>query len=160
MRINRRTTPKGVVFLGVLAAMPLLSACASGRAGQPAAYRQWPWHRPPAAAPVAVLELPVLSNSAVPLMVQQYWLRNTLRVDLGAIRGNGSLRLLPSAVNGWPVRLEFAVRPGGVAQLEVQGDQRVVFMVSAATIDGGVQVLPLSPTVYSAATSDITIRWH
>jgi hypothetical protein len=88
----------------------------------------------------------------------QFWNRNNLRVDLTGIAGSGVLRLTPSAVNGWPVRLEFAVRPGSFAQLEVRGDQRAVFNI-AATGDGAPEILPLSPDVYSSATKVITLTW-
>jgi hypothetical protein len=56
---------------------------------------------------VAVNELPVQTESSAPLTVLQYWSRNTLRVDLGVVGGTGSVKLLPSPVNGWPARLEF-----------------------------------------------------
>jgi hypothetical protein len=42
----------------------------------------------------------------------------------------------------------------------VQGDQRVVFAVPASTADGGPQVLPLSPTAYSASTTAIVVTWN
>jgi hypothetical protein len=157
MRNNRWIHP--VTGWAALAAALLLSACAGKSVVKPSSWHL-PWHKTAAAAPVAVTELAVLSEASVPLTVLQYWSRNTLRVDLGSFSGSGSLRLLPSPVNGWPARLEFAVRPGSMSQLEVQGDQRAVFAVSEATVDGGLQTLPVAPTVYSAATTAIVVSWN
>jgi hypothetical protein len=142
-----------------LATALLLTACAGHTALKPSSWHL-PWHKAAVAAPVPVAELPVQSDSGNPVAVLQYWTRNTLRVDLGAVGGSGSLKLLPSPVNGWPARLEFAVRAGSIRQLEVQGDQRAVFAVSATTSDGALQTLPVSPTVYSPATAAIVVSWN
>ena len=161
MRNNRwlgRTTG-GAAAAAALACALLLAACAGRSAVKPSAWHL-PWHRPPPAAPVPVAELPVRSATGEPVTVLQYWTRNTLRVDLGAVGGSGSLQLLPSPVNGWPARLEFAVRAGSMTQLEVQGEQREVFQVSAATSDGAPQTLPVSPSVYSPATAAIVVSWN
>ncbi len=160
MRNNRWTTPAmGRAAMAAVASMLLLTACANRAALKPSSWHL-PWRKAPVAAPLPVVELPVQSDSGTPLTVLQYWTGNTLRVDLSAVSGSGSLKLLPSPVNGWPARMEFAVRAGGITQLEVQGDQRAVFAVSAATSDGAPQTLPVSPTVYSPATVAIVVSWN
>ena len=144
MRINRWMIPaSGRVALAALATLLLLTACGGRTTLKPSSWHL-PWHKTPPAAPVAVQELPVQSEAGVSLDVPQYWSRNTLRVDLSGFGGIGSLKLLPSPVNGWPARLELAVGVGSITQLEVQGDQRAVFVVSALTSDGTPQVLPVS----------------
>ena len=151
--------PVARAAMTALSAALLLTACAGRSAVKPSTWRL-PWHRAPAAAPAPVAELPVQADTGDPIMVLQYWTRNTLRVDLSAADGSGSLKLLPSPVNGWPARLEFVVRAGSITQLDVQGDQREVFAVSADTSDGAPQTLPVSPSVYSAATAAIVVSWN
>jgi hypothetical protein len=160
MRNNRWISPAmGRVTVAAMASLLLLTACAGRAALKPSSWHL-PWRKAPVAAPVPVVELRVQSDSGTPITVLQYWMRDTLRVDLSAVGGSGSLKLLPSPVNGWPPRMEFAVRAGSITQLEVQGDQRAVFAVSAATSDGAPQTLPVSPSVYSPATAAITVSWN
>lgn len=122
----------------------------------------WPWHRPhrvaPAPAPVMAVAVSVpgaatgTRGSALP----QAWDGNALLLDLTGQSGRGSAVLQPYAGIGWPVRMEFRVRPGSVARLEVQGTQRVVFFVPA---QGGTQLLRLDPGVYGPHTARVTLRW-
>jgi hypothetical protein len=137
----------------------LLSGCASTKALKPANWHL-PWHRAATPAPAAVQELSIQSEVTSAASVQQYWSRNTLRVDLTGLSGSGTLQLQANAANGWPARLEFAVRPGSMAQLEVKGEQRVVFPVPASDAGGTPLVLPLSPTAYGAATRLLTVSWN
>lgn len=139
-------------------ALALLLALTAVAADQP---RHWytPWRKAPAAAPIPVQELD-LSGSAAGA-VRQYWNRNNLRLDLTAVSGAGDLVVRPGAVNGWPVRIEFAVRPGSIGALEVRGDKRVHFTVPAAAgADGEPQVLQLGTGVYTRATRAIELHWQ
>jgi hypothetical protein len=118
-----------------------------------------PWRRATIAAPVPVSELSVatLDNASAPSL-PQFWNRNTLRVDLGGLAGSGGLALAPNAVNGWPLRIEFAVRPGSMKQLEVVGDTRVLFAVTAEGAE--TLLLPLGSGVYTPSTKLLTLRWE
>lgn len=131
-----------LVALGLAAG---LSACA---AHWPALH--WPWTHRAAPAPQPVSVLSVEGAGAI----VQYWDRNTLQVDLTAESGDGSAVL--RAPHGWPIRLEFKVRPGSFGRLEVVGRDRVVFDVPA---QGGPTVLPLAPAAYAPDTPQIAIRW-
>lgn len=143
----------------MIAAAMLLAACTSHPALHPSHWHM-PWQRAAATAPVPVAELGLEADGSNPLpSVVQYWNRNTLHVELGAVTGTGSFRLLPSAVNGWPMRIEIAVQPGSMNQLQVRGDQRVVFNVTTSAV-GGLQVLQLGSGVYSAKTPAITVSWE
>ena len=111
----------------------------------------WPWrHRTPA-APQPVQELSVDGTTSI----QQFWDRNTLLLDLTALRGDGEAHL--KATHGWPVRIEFKVQPGSMALLEVRALERTVFEVPA---EGAKPVvLKLAPGSYAADTPQIVIRW-
>ena len=88
--------------------------------------------------------------------ISQYWERNTLRFDLTALSGEGQATLSQIKSVGWPIRLEFLVRPGSFGQLEVVGAQRVVFEIPT---QGQNTVLKLAPGVYSPDTESLTLRW-
>jgi hypothetical protein len=130
----------------VLAILPIaLVACASGR--------HWPWHHrhtPPQAVHVVTLQ----SDNASGIV--QYWDRNTLQFDLTALSGEGAATLTPVKSVGWPIRLEFKVRPGRFGRLEVIGVQRVVFDLPSQGKD---LVLKLAPDAYLPETERITLRW-
>jgi len=110
----------------------------------------WPWrHRaPPAPQPVQEL--------SAPAPILQFWDRNTLLLDLTALRGEGTATLMPVAARGWPIRIEFRVQPGSIAHLEVQGRERVVFEVPG---QGAPVVFRLAPDAYVADTPKISLRW-
>jgi hypothetical protein len=111
----------------------------------------WPWrHRAPP-PPQPVQELTIEGGAGI----QQFWDRNTLQIDLTAMSGDGTAVL--RAAHGWPIRLEFKVRPGGFAQLEADGLQRAVFSVPA---QGNPTLLKLAPGSYAPDTPQITIRWR
>jgi hypothetical protein len=129
---------------GAAAVIALLCAALAGCA------MHWPWrHRPPP-APQPVQEL------LAPAPILQFWDRNTLLLDLTALRGEGVATLTPVARRGWPIRLEFRVQPGSIAQLEVQGRERVVFEVPGT---GAPVVFKLAPDAYVADTPQISLRW-
>jgi len=141
---------------------------AAPMAATPARPRHWytPWRKPPAPPPVPVHELDISSGGApagtgAAVTVLQFWNRNNLRVDLTGQAGSGALELRPAAGGSWPVRLEFAVRPGSMAQLEVRGEKRVVFNVpAAASADGAPQILELGVGVYTLQTPALTLSWQ
>ena len=118
----------------------------------------WPWTRRPAAAPPRAHAVIIAADPAVgPQPIAQYWDRNALLLDLTSISGEGEARLTPiAAQGGWPVRLEFRVRPGSIARLEVLAAQRVVYSVPGA---GAPLLLKLTPGVYQPDTPGITVRW-
>lgn len=117
----------------------------------------WPWHRHGAPGPQSVQELSIqMQGVAGAKSIAQYWDRNTLLLDMRAISGEGSAVVAPRAGTAWPVRLEFRVRSGSFANLEVSGVQRVQFTVPA---QGAVTLLKLDPGVYLANTAAITLHW-
>jgi len=111
----------------------------------------WPWRHRAAPPPAPVQEVSISGTTAI----QQFWDRNTLLLDLTALRGDGEASFTTS--HGWPVRLEFKVQPGRFAQLEVRALERTVFEVPA---QGDKPVmLKLAPGAYAADTAQIAIRW-
>lgn len=117
----------------------------------------WPWHRRAAPPPQPVHALIVTPDaSAGSLAIQQFWDRNTLLIDLSGISGVGAATLTPIKELGWPIRLEFRVVPGSIARLEVQGAQRVVYVVPS---QGTAELLRLAPGAYLPDTAQITLRW-
>jgi hypothetical protein len=142
------------LLISVLAGCLLLGGCAT--ALHPSKWKL-PWRHAPAAEPAPVSELKVEGEAAA--SVRQTWQRNTLRIDLTAVAPSGSLKLLPNAADGWPLRIEFAVRPGSFAMLEVRGEQRVVFNVA---VSGGepLQILALTPAAYTPATEAMSLNWQ
>jgi hypothetical protein len=111
----------------------------------------WPWRHRAVPPPAPVHELDIQGTAAI----LQYWDRNTLLLDLTALRGEGTASL--GAAHGWPVRLEFKVQPGSFGQLEVSGLERTLFQVPAQGT--GPVVLKLAPGTYAADTRQIAIRW-
>ena len=121
-----------------------LSACAI----------HWPWKPRPKPAPQPVHYVTVVPDQAA---ISEYWDRNTLQFDLTALSGEGSATLSQIKSVGWPVRLEFLVRPGSFGQLEVVGAQRVVYEVP--TQGTANLIFGLASGVYPADTQSITLRW-
>jgi hypothetical protein len=118
------------------------------------------WRKAPQSAEISQ-ELVVEANQkdqtgADAPQLPQSWQRNAVQLDLTSLGGEGSLKLRPLAGHGWPVRLEFLVRPGSFAQLEVHGDQRVVLTVPVGT---GPVVLKLPSGVYSATSHELQLSW-
>jgi hypothetical protein len=128
--------------LSALALCAALTSCAV----------HWPWqHRAPP-APQPVQELSIQPQSGI----LQFWDRNTLLLDLSALSGEGTVTLSAAAARGWPIRLEFRVRPGSMARLEVRGSERVLFEVPA---QGAPMLFKLTPDAYVRGTPQITVRW-
>jgi len=119
----------------------------------------WPWHRHPATAPMPVMEVAIASPSgavAAAPAITQFWDRNTLLIDLTAVSAEGVVAMTPIAGRGWPVRLEFRVRPGSIGRLEVVGAEREVFVIPA---QGAPLKLKLPPGVYRRDTEQINLSW-
>jgi hypothetical protein len=114
----------------------------------------WPWHHRPNPPPSPVHYVTVESDNAAAIF--EYWDRNTLQFDLTALSGEGSATLSQIKSVGWPIRLEFLVRPGSFGVLEVAGAQRVVFEVPPS---GKNLVLKLAPGAYLPDSASITLRW-
>jgi len=147
-----------LVLPAMVAALATLSL--SGCSHLPSMH--WPWHRKPAPPPPEVHELVETSEggtaaSGATLAFPQYWLRNTLVVDLQGASGSGSVVLTPREGTTWPVRIAFKVTPGAIGQLEIRADQRTVMPISSS---GTKPIyLELSPGVYEAKTPHITASW-
>lgn len=109
--------------------------------------------------PAAVDELIVSAPEgfAAPSL-NQYWVRNTLVIDLQSVAGSGRARLAPKPGAAWPVRIAFRVRPGAFGALEVRGDQRVVIPI--APEGGEPHDLELAPGVYTSTTRQLEIGWN
>jgi hypothetical protein len=120
---------------------------------------RWPWWGERVdSGPLAVNELIVSApNSAVAPALNQYWVRNTLVIDLQSVAGSGGARLAPKPGAAWPVRIAFRVRPGTFGALEVRGDQRVVMPVAAEGAE--VRHLELAPGVYTSSTAALDVAW-
>jgi len=116
----------------------------------------WPWHHAAPAPEPPVTELVVAAAGATTPALPQTWDRNALRVDLTGLSGEGELRLRPAEGHGWPIRLEFAVRPGAFARLEVRGEQRVTMTVP---VGGNTVVLAVPQGLYAPATSELALHY-
>jgi hypothetical protein len=119
--------------------------------------RLWPFAKKAKPGPQAVSELNLVNADGSAATFPQYWLRNTLVIDLSGASGSGNVaaRLPPGTT--WPVRMAVRVRPGGVQQVEILGEERNVLPVTTAgtkAID-----LELAPTVYTPRTAAIYISW-
>jgi hypothetical protein len=136
---------RGIALASALSLM--LSACAL----------HWPWKRRPVPPPQPVQQLSIVADAAGPAAtILQYWDRNALLLDLTGVGGEGGAIVTPIKALGWPIRLEFRVRPGSMARLEVLAAQRVIYAVPA---QGAPVVLKLAPSAYRADTAQITLRW-
>jgi len=122
----------------------------------------WPFHRKAKPVPEAVQALNLVNADGSPASFPQYWKRNTLVIDLSGVGGPGigatggfAARLPEETL--WPVRVAVRVRPGSVAQIEIQGEERNVLAVTA---EGSQPVdLELAPSVYRPTTAAIYISW-
>lgn len=144
--------------LQALIALSLLGGCSHTQRLEPANWRaHWPWHHAPQAPEPPVNELVVESAAgAAASNLVQTWDRNTLRVALDRLAGEGELKLRPVQGHGWPIRMEFAVQPGSFQQLELRGDQRIILSVPAT---GGVTVLQAPQGLYASTTTELTLRY-
>jgi hypothetical protein len=108
--------------------------------------------------PAVVNELIVSApDGAAQPSLNQYWVRNTLVIDLQSVAGSGRARLAPKPGAAWPARIAFRVRPGAFGALEVRGDQRVVMPI--APEGGEFRDIELAPGVYTSSTQALEIGW-
>jgi hypothetical protein len=119
---------------------------------------RWPWgaRSEPASAAVTELIVSAPEGAAIPSL-SQYWMRNTLVIDLQSVTGSGRARLAPKPGASWPARIGFRVRPGAFGALDVRGTQRVVLPI--APEGGDVHDLELVPGIYTASTEFLEIAW-
>lgn len=117
----------------------------------------WPWHHKPAPPPPQVHELDEASEGGATASFPQYWMRNTLVVDLQGASGSGSVVLKPREGTTWPVRIAFKVMPGSIGELEVRAAQRTVLPVT--TQGAKPIVLELSPGIYVQKSPQIHVSW-
>jgi hypothetical protein len=148
MMMHDRRLATSCRTIGLIAAASLvLSGCAM----------HWPWKRRPVPPPQPVQQVSIASDAAGAVVtIPQYWDRNTLLLDLSGVSGEGAANITPIKALGWPIRLEFRVRPGSIKLLEVLGAQRVQYAVPA---QGEPLLLKLAPSAYHADTPQITLRW-
>lgn len=148
MMMHDRRVSSSSCNMALMVALSLaLSACAM----------HWPWKRRPVTPPQPVQQVSIVGDASAPAAaIPQYWDRNTLLLDLSGVSGEGGASIRPIKALGWPIRLEFRVRPGSMAQLEVRAAQRVLFAVPA---QGEPLLLKLAPSAYHADTGEITLRW-
>jgi hypothetical protein len=117
----------------------------------------WPWKRRPPPPPQPVQQLTIVPQAPVPATaILQFWDRNALLLDLTAVGAEGGAILTPIKALGWPVRLEFRVRPGAFGLLTVIGAQRVIFQVPS---QGAPLLLRLPPSAVHADTGQISLQW-
>lgn len=117
----------------------------------------WPFHKKAKPGPAAVHELNLVNADGSEASYPQYWVRNTLVIDLSGVGGTGTVAARLPDDSTWPVRVAVRVRPGSVDQLEVLGDERDVLPV---TKDGTKNIdLTLAPSVYAPKTAAIYISW-
>ncbi len=140
------------------AACLALIALAAGLGGCSHMQKLWPWHHAPATPEPATNELVVIAppGGTAPGLPQT-WDRNALRVDLTGMAGEGDLTVTARRRGmSWPIRLEFAVRPGSFKHLEVRGEQRVVLSVPEA---GPVSILSVPQGLYAPATMELRLHY-
>lgn len=144
--------------LAAVMALALLGGCSHVQRLEPSHWHvHMPWHHaaPPPEAPVNELVVEAAGGATAPALTQT-WDRNTLRVALDRVAGEGELTLRPVQGHGWPIRMEFAVQPGSFQQLEVRGDQRVILAVPAT---GAVAVLQVPQGLYASTTTELRLRY-
>jgi hypothetical protein len=134
----------------LVVACATLSACSTMS-------KMWPFHKKAKPGPVAVHELNLVNADGSEATYPQYWVRNTLVVDLSGVGGTGSVAVRLPDDTTWPVRVAVRVRPGSVDQLEVLGEERDILPV---TKDGMKPIdLTLAHSVYTPKTAAIYISW-
>jgi hypothetical protein len=132
---------------GLLAAVLVLAGCAS-------LSRLWPFgHGQVETERVAVLAIDVQGQGVV---LPQYWMRNTLVVDLSGVPAKGSATLRPAEGKAWPARIALRMSAQAFGVVEVRGAQRVVMPVAG---NGKPVTAELPPGIYEAGTPDIVLSW-
>lgn len=135
---------------GVLVLTTVLAGCSHLH------WPQWPWRHKPTPPP-EVHELDETSEGGAAASFPQYWMRNTLVVDLQGASGTGSVTLKPREHTEWPIRVAFKVMPGSVGEIEVKGAQRVVLPIT--TTGTKPIVIELTPGTFSMKTPQMVVSW-
>ena len=151
-RIEVRRGARGTARRGLVTAVVALATLLAG-----CSHLHWPWHSKPPPPPPEVHELDESSDGGASASFPQYWMRNTLVVDLQGASGSGSVTLKPREHTTWPFRIAFKIMPGSVGELEVRAAQRIVLPVTVA----GAKpiVLELSPSIYTMKSPQIVVSW-
>lgn len=144
--------PNGMLSAGILAAVVVSLA---GCSHLPSLH--WPWHHKSAPPPPLVHELDETGDGGAEASFPQYWMRNTLVVDLQGASGSGSVVLKPREHTTWPVRIAFKITPGSIGELEVKAAQRTVLPVTPSGTTP--IVLELAPGIYGPKTQQMTVSW-
>ncbi len=151
-RVGVRTGARGATRYGLAAGAVALATLLSG-----CSHLHWPWHRKPPPPPPEVHELDESSDGGASASFPQYWMRNTLVVDLQSASGSSSVTLKPREHTMWPVRIALKVVPGSVGEIEIRAIQRVVLPVTSTGAKP--VVLELSPRTYTMKTPQIVVSW-
>jgi hypothetical protein len=128
--------------------MLLLAGCAS-------LSRLWPFGHDER-APDLVSELSI-DTQGQGAMLPQYWMRNTLVVDLTNVPASGSATLRAGEGRPWPARIALRMGPQRFGAVEVRGAQRVVMPVASASSKPVTAELPAG--IYDAATRELKLSW-
>jgi hypothetical protein len=117
----------------------------------------WPFYKKPKPGPEAVNELTLVNADGSPASYPQYWVRNTLVIDLSGIGGQGSVAARLPEESTWPVRVALRVQPGSVGQFDIQAEERNILPV---TPEGTKPVdIELASSLYTPKTAAIYISW-
>ncbi|HEY6922943.1 MAG TPA: hypothetical protein VI653_05710 [Steroidobacteraceae bacterium] len=153
-RSVRRGAKPGA-FVGRVAGFVMIALSLTGCSHLPSMH--WPWHHKATPPPPQVHELDETSDGGAAVSFPQYWMRNTLIVDLQGASGSGNVVLKPREGTAWPVRIAFKVMPGSIGELEVRAAQRTVLPVT--TQGAKPIVLELSPGIYVSKSPQISVSW-
>ena len=138
----------------LLVAAGCLALAACGSLHMP---KVWPFYKKPKPGPEAVNELTLVNADGSGATYPQYWVRNTLVIDLSGVTGQGSVAARLPEETTWPVRVAVRVRPGSVGQLEVQAEERNILPVTSQGLKP--VDIELSPSLYTPKTAAIYIAW-
>jgi hypothetical protein len=117
----------------------------------------WPFYKKPKPVPEAVNELTLVNADGSAASHPQYWVRNTLVIDLTGAAGQGGVTARLPEESTWPVRVAVRVRPGSIGQIEVQAEERNILPV---TPEGAKPVdIELSNSLYTPKTAAIYLSW-
>ena len=148
---------RGNLQLGRAVGILTVALSLAGCSHLPSMHMHWPWHHKAAPPPPQVHELDEASDGGATASFPQYWMRNTLIVDLQGASGSGNVVLKPREGTTWPVRIAFRVMPGSIGELEIRAAQRTVLPVT--TQGAKPIVLELSPGIYVPKSPQINVSW-
>lgn len=152
-----RRTLRMLAVAAIVASGLGLTACSSFHMPRMHMPNIWPFHKKAKPGLEAVNELTLVNADGSGATYPQYWVRNTLVIDLSGVSGQGGFAARLPEESTWPVRVALRVRPGSVGQLEVQAEERNILPVTdqgAKPVD-----IELSPSLYTPKTAAIYIAW-